>query len=552
MLMSRFHTYAPMLATLGIALGLSGCAAPMRARRLAGTPGTSQTRGFAYYLPRTVVSASVPVVRNRWTPGRYSDLLPYFFPCLENTAGADPRPYAPPACGEVKDDPKFYTTSKTVFSLEEPSIRTASERDPEQIFTIDYKSRWFQWFVDRKFGLDLSEEGVAGKVSAEAHDRTGEVIGQVLQSGAAVFARALTSGIMLARDAATRDAQRGAGLAPACDGPPLTVGELEFARYLSQPDQDFFCRLPAAAREEYVAMSLVLRSKFRAYMTPATGPIDSANSRLLHFLSGWAVFKRIAHAGELRATALSSDMSKDTSRDALESRIKAIDDSAARDIAGFFGASQQRIAWTGLFEIRNTTARALDLFGLDEQKGICAVAVDPTVTVVNPLPDGAPACAAGAEITRLHLASVDAPPASLAASGGNTGFFYRIPGVGRAEVRQDDRTLLARRIAVAQFGVVAAMPESTGGRRSAVTAELYSASGALKTVAVTSDAAIDKALFTSAQAAATTTIDALAAAKAAATPAPADELKELERKRKILEEKLKIQQLEQQVSGRQP
>ncbi len=116
------------------------------------------------------MSANVPVVRTRWRPGRYSDLLPFFFPCLENTAGADPRPNAPPACGEGG---KEYTKVITNFSLDTPAIRTAPERDPGEVFAIDYKSKWFQWFVDRKFGIDLTEDGVPSKVSAEANDRTG-------------------------------------------------------------------------------------------------------------------------------------------------------------------------------------------------------------------------------------------------------------------------------------------------------------------------------------------------------------------------------------------
>jgi hypothetical protein len=111
-------------------------------------------------------------------------------------------------------------------------------------------------------------------------------------------------------------------------------------------------------------------------------------------------------------------------------------------------------------------------------------------------------------------------------------------------------SLLMQRIPIAQFGVVAALPESTGGRKSAVTAELYGATGALKTVTISSDAAVDKSLISDAETAAGTTIDALAADKEAKA-ASAVELAELEKKRKILEEKLKIQELEKQLTVKQ-
>ncbi len=57
--------------------------------------------------------------------------------------------------------------------------------------------------------------------------------------------------------------------------------------------------------------------------------------------------------GELRAKVLSSEQSKDTARETLESRIKTIDESAAGHINDFFGVTQQKVVWTGVFELQS-------------------------------------------------------------------------------------------------------------------------------------------------------------------------------------------------------
>jgi hypothetical protein len=213
----------------------------MRSRRLTGLPGSSESRGVTYYLPRTVVKANVPVVRTRWRPGRHSDLLPYFFPCLENTAGADPRPDAPPSCGEQG---KPYTAAVTSFELDDPVIQTGPERDPDQMFSVDYKSKWFQWFVDRKFGLDLTEDGIASTVSAEASDRTGEVIGQVLKSAASIYLKAAVPGAFegfLPLKAVPSDEVR--RISPCSRlNPPITERQGKFAESLPDADKTFFLR----------------------------------------------------------------------------------------------------------------------------------------------------------------------------------------------------------------------------------------------------------------------------------------------------------------------
>jgi len=144
---------------------------------------------------------------------------------------------------------------------------------------------------------------------------------------------------------------------------------------------------------------------------------------------------------------------------------------------------------------------------------------------------------------------------------GQRGFYYRIPGRGvarliieaktRVESRQvTSETELGREtLSIAQFGRTVSLPASTGGRRTKYTLELFESSGGLKNFIMGSDALVKQSNLKDITDTASTIVETETARKEARRKAnlPPDELTELERKRKILEEKKKIQDLEKQL-----
>jgi hypothetical protein len=130
------------------------------------------------------------------------------------------------------------------------------------------------------------------------------------------------------------------------------------------------------------------------------------------------------------------------------------------------------------------------------------------------------------------------------------GFYYRIPGRAIAFVRKETAAgnpdeLARGPVSIAQFGEVVSLPASTGGRRTKYTLALYEASGGLKNFVMGSDSLVKQNNIDDLTGAASTAIEAKGERKKA--KAPADELQQLERQRKILEEKKKIRDLEKDL-----
>lgn len=135
---------------------------------------------------------------------------------------------------------------------------------------------------------------------------------------------------------------------------------------------------------------------------------------------------------------------------------------------------------------------------------------------------------------------------------GNRGFYYRIPGRAVAFIKQYPKEGAAQELAraplsIAQFGEVVSLPASTGGRRTKYTLELFESSGGLKNFVMGSSSLIQQKNIDDLAGAASTLIEAKGERNKA--KAPADELQQLERQRKILEERKKIRDLENELNG---
>lgn len=147
-------------------------------------------------------------------------------------------------------------------------------------------------------------------------------------------------------------------------------------------------------------------------------------------------------------------------------------------------------------------------------------------------------------VTRLNeqLAGI-----AKAASGGRTadpsGLVYRIPATTNVEIRNGTTPAAFDRRLVAQFGTIATLPRTADVStfQSSVKAALYSSTGAMQKLDLAGTPQGTGAITGVADAAGTI-IDARTAARKAAAAAN-DELAQLERQRKILEEKKKITDL---------
>lgn len=151
-----------------------------------------------------------------------------------------------------------------------------------------------------------------------------------------------------------------------------------------------------------------------------------------------------------------------------------------------------------------------------------------------------------------------------ASTADRSGMFYRIPAKALVRVYAGTiegpntpgpvtvpqlptalPTLYSIRTTIAQIGKVVSLPETTGGRRTQYTMDLYADTGAIQNFAMTSDAVLDKSMIADVEGASTSISDALAARKKAAHTDK--ELEELKRQRAILEEKVAIKAAEDKL-----
>jgi hypothetical protein len=123
---------------------------------------------------------------------------------------------------------------------------------------------------------------------------------------------------------------------------------------------------------------------------------------------------------------------------------------------------------------------------------------------------------------------------------GERGFYYRIPAMTLASLMIGKTEKSRAAFAVAQLGLTASLPASTGGRKTTYKMALYDGSGALKNFNLGSEAAIQKSNLEDLGTAATTLINSK------------DELKQLERRQQILTKLKEIRDLEEELGTEEP
>lgn len=536
-----------------ISVLLTSCVSRIETYRVTNpaSPAVGKGQGVFYALPRTVVAVHVPVTRKTWAAGRLTDLLPYFFPCDE--IAPKPAPYTAVQVPDCGSPGVTYPEKNSEFAIDPKTIAigTTSEPDPDQVFMIKINGGRME---DRKLNVLLSESGILDSFEAEITNRTGEVISQIAKSSVAVLGKAITQGILSVETNNNKQPQHTANTTvPSCPDakPPLSTDEGVFIRLLADNDLGFFCKLNFDQRTQYQEMSYRLRVGFREY-ADAT-PLD--DQKLRRFLAGFASFVQIKELAQLLGTNLKSSegsLTGDVPPDTLRIRVEKVEAQLSDKVGEFFGSLSQRVAWDAQFEVRlpdKGPVSTLNLFEYETGAGICTVDRDKDKGVrLAGLAPSLATCSGKKQVIDLAVNLAANNPATAVASriagavksSNEAGIFYRVPGDGlvsilRKTVEESTRTtgpsvqLALAAVSLAQAGVVVALPQSTGGRKTAYTFSLYGASGALKNFKMNTEAAFDKSSVSD--------IEAVLTGAAALNPS---ELEALKRQREIADEREKL------------
>lgn len=122
---------------------------------------------------------------------------------------------------------------------------------------------------------------------------------------------------------------------------------------------------------------------------------------------------------------------------------------------------------------------------------------------------------------------------------GEQGFYYRIPKIAAAEIKLDNTIILKEELLISQLGTVVALPADTGSRKVKYNISLYDSTGALKKLDINTEA-LDMEMLDKISSASQQFIEKIKESE--------DELAQLEKRRKILEEMQKIKELEKEIN----
>jgi hypothetical protein len=457
---------------------LTGCTSKIIVTRVPTTGTPRAMEGVYYALPKTVVKVDQPIDRVAQQPGKYVVYLPLFFPKLAEAGSA------------VK-------TAKVSFKVNKASISTSGEPDPAQIF---YLKTTGNGAIDRTGLIEYSEQGTVSGASAQADNATSDMVLSVLSTAAGLAAKSFGAG-----DIGTEDPCRQKAIPKrilAVDTPGSSVD--------SQRLIATYCSMDEEVRK----------------------PIDeAAKANKPHFDDALAAYAQIFALQEARTTVRNSPSAL-----AVEAALKDFDSSLATALADNFIGSEKKDTWTFSTELRDfELGQSAQLLKVHPTKGLCSF---------NPLPAGdrpaknfwfesagflcdeakirsalekqlseAKQSADAEEIRKkieklsdnLKGAELFAAEFALnpttnqpfqilanARQSGERGFYYRIPASTDVVLKLGEDVVTRSRQSIAQFGTVASLPASAGGKSTAYALKFYEATGALKSFNVTSKAVLTK------------------------------------------------------------
>jgi hypothetical protein len=530
--------------------------------------------GVFYALPRTVIKTDVPVVRTEKKPGEFAEFAPCFFP---------------------NDDP-IESPSKT-FSIKADQVKfdTTFVPDAGEVYMIKTTGGMFE---TRNLELTLTESGVFVKGTADVTNESIDIVTGTVKTGVGLIAKASTAGLLgltdelpedvaaaafrkqratcqetlvrkaeaLRGDAAKAGVRNAAELNGRAANYKKTAGELQDGPSKSPNPTSQPSPTPTPTPGTAVTPGPTVSSP--------TGPCSSASNAdtCEKFRRALDLYKQITILQERRGGALDlSSLNATVPADSLKLVLAELDAAIKGLKEGGFLGTEEKLTWNASFRVNPKDLAAGNIYyerplmKLSKEDGVCAVLVNQGVQV-DPRFKAGGSCKAGKEV-RLKTAlgedgeggpdagalMADKIKAAQFRQSGDRGFYYRVPGraiaflVQEGDAAGQEVELGRAPLSIAQYGQVVSLPASTGGRKTKYTLELFESSGGLKNFVMGSSALVQQKNVSDLTDAVGTAIEAKGERNKA--KAPADELQQLERQRKILEEKKKIRDLENELNN---
>ncbi|MCB1022414.1 MAG: DUF4831 family protein, partial [Acidobacteria bacterium] len=527
------------------------------------SPPDREKADYVFYaLPKTVIETKLTIQRTLKTPGKYAVYTPTLFPEIDS------------------DD---YVTSKRIaLKFSDPGFSSFPVPDMAEIYRIKVRKPWAGLFGDLSINLNMNEEGVIEKVEASASNAAAGVVsalarvgagylplGGGLGTGAGSNKSTLADAAIQSMNPASREAleMELAALVPEYAGLDSEYQDRAIMFYKAVRDTSLVDAFRKLAKSERIGLLLSAEQARRwLRLAPQTRELYDGGDpeALFAFLDSFAeAEKRAAEIQELQK-AFRKNI---TTACCAEASVAELKTEIARLLEDFVGTTQIK-SWTPTFscepsndatkfscnpdaepcDVSSSTGSCIQkLIEYSATQGVCASHLGVQVPVDFALPG----CTATDDVY-VEFAQPDGIYRRIdgwyqtPSFTDKTGFRYRMPAMLPAAVINSagDRELGRAAIAVAQLGYVATLPRSTGSRKTQFVLDLHS-SGALKNFQVASEARIQASDLDAGQAA----LDAYLERRrereqAAASP---DELDELERQRKLLEEQVLIQRYETEL-----
>lgn len=559
-------------------------------------PNPAKMNGVFYALPRTVVKVDVPVVRVDKKPGKYQKFAECFFPDVPPNQIIQQNATE---FGIDSDNVRFDTLpvpdSKEIYLIKTQGGRFET-RNLELALTesgvfVKGKAENTNNTIDIVTGAIKTGAGILSKFiappgladAAEADFRDG------LTGAQRMCFQKYEDVLTVALDQALMNAVITPGEAEVADpsGALTDSQKRERAKVLLRDALFSSAQTGEAARRRALILSRASkRTGDPLNVANARDMLDKALKDIGDFKDAKEVFDRIRLLEGQREQLLSPQpLAAPLPSDTLKMMLEELDKTIKNYKEAFFFGTKTPLTWNASFRLNpdNPGKMQIDLFTLSEQYGVCSVLVnqgasdqgvpfDPRFLIKKVCPPGTPVCKDDQKVAvacngKKVWLEMDLGENGEGGAGGATfaqtvrtagfsqdgkrGFYYRIPGRAIAKLllqgdspgEKDEMGRTA--LSIAQFGETVSLPSSTGGRKTKYDLELYTSSGGMKNFIMGSEALIQKSNIDDLGEAASTLIDARAERKKA--QAPADELDVLERRRKILEERKKIKDLESEL-----
>lgn len=514
------RTYRRALATCLATLAISGCrhGGPIAVAPPAPAP-------VKYALPKTVLVVEVQVQRDSELPGKYCDLMDLFFPELELAAVCQ-QPGAAPGAGML--------VGKQRTSVLGYALTLKGEPDPDRTHEIKFDS---SWNIDRTDSLTFSEGGLLTGAEMQRADRTMDIILGVAANVAKIAGRFVF----------------GAGDIPA----KIAAGTAPWERI-------------DVLKENFSLMTAARQAAYRAYWATPEG-----RARIVLAARS---YENIGHD-----LGVVDSLPSSQSGPSAAALVADLRERIAGRLADDFTGQKKKETWSPVYELTPPAVtketpparQASHSFSLFKFAG-CGVREETTLPVRNSLsvlrcaktaatlqevslsvatPSGKPASRVGGTVAAGDLLYVIRPEAVTLSLAGSCRAEETLAPPIKAE---DPPVIVASPAAapckvaaqsawLAQWGIEVGIPKA--GKDYAYQLSLYEATGAVKSIKLSSKANLDQATIDKAFGIANSLLDASDAAaaerqKAAdAAAAAADELAVLTRDRQILEERAKIKTL---------